>query len=293
MEKKADEKKNSKSTAVAYIVLRVLVIAVMVREIVRGQWGGAIYCVLTLVLFMIPSVVERRLKIELPSALEIVVLLFIFAAEILGEIGAFYIKVPGWDLILHAVNGFLMAAIGFTLIDVLNQIPEINMSLSPFFVAFVAFCFSMTIGVLWEFAEYGADKFLGADMQKDTIVSTIGSVVLNEDGTNKVVLVTDIEKTVISGKICGEECGTVVDGYLDIGLHDTMEDMLVNLIGALIFSVIGAIYLKGRGVGKGKIAGAFIPRMLTEQESEELAERQAQKRREKRERLKDSQPYDI
>ncbi len=292
MREKTEKKKSGKGTAVVYIVLRVLVVAIMVREIFREQWGEAFYCVLTLILFMIPSIVERKLKIDLPSALEIIVLLFIFAAEILGELGAFYMKIPGWDLILHTTNGFLMAAIGFTLIDVLNQIPRINMSLSPFFVAFVAFCFSMTVGVLWEFYEYASDKYFGLDMQKDTVVSTIGSIQFNDDGVNKAIWITDIDETVINGKINGEECETVVNGYLDIGLHDTMEDMLVNLIGALIFSIIGAIYLKGRGEGKGQIAGAFIPRMLTEQEALEADEDRAQKKRVRRRRLKNSQSDD-
>ena len=270
---------DEKKTAAVYIVLRVLVVAIMVREAMLGRWDGVFYCALTLVLFMVPSIVERQLRIELPTALEVVVLLFIFAGEILGELGSFYLRIPGWDLILHTTNGFLMAAIGFALIDVLNRSPRINMQLSTFFVAFVAFCFSMTIGVLWEFTEYSVDMFFGGDMQKDTVVSTIGSVTINPDGANKPVWITDIDETVIYGKIGGEEAETVIDGYLDIGLHDTMEDMFVNLIGAVVFSVIGAIYLHGRGAGKGQMAGAFIPRMLTEQEAEERAEQDEIKKR--------------
>lgn len=292
MRENTEKVKSGKGKALVYIILRVLVVAIMVREIFQGRWAEAFYCVLTLILFMIPSIVERKLKIELPSALEIIVLLFIFAAEILGELGSFYMKIPGWDLILHTTNGFLMAAIGFALIDVLNKIPRINMSLSPFFVAFVAFCFSMTIGVLWEFYEYAADKYFGMDMQKDTIVETIGSIDFNDNHVNKPIWITDIDETIIKGKVNGEECETVVNGYLDVGLYDTMEDMLVNLVGALIFSIIGAIFLKGRGEGKGQIAGAFIPRMLTDEEVEEADEDRARKRRVRRRRLKRSQPED-
>lgn len=276
-------------TAIVYIVMRVLVIAILIREATQGKWDGVVYCGLTLVLFMVPSLVERKLRIELPTVLETVVLLFIFASEILGELGAFYLKIPGWDLILHTTNGFLMAAIGFALIDVLNRSPRINMQLSTFFVAFVAFCFSMTIGVLWEFAEYSVDKFFGGDMQKDTVVSTIGSVTINPDGLNKPVWITDISETVIYGAVNGEKAEIIVDGYLDIGLHDTMEDMFVNLIGALVFSIVGAIYLHGRGQGKGQMAGAFIPRMLTEEEAEAREEQDAVRKRQRFLRFKKKQ----
>lgn len=279
MSKSKNKSGGNKGTVIVYIVLRLLVIAIMIREMMLGQWDGVFYCILTLFLFMIPFFVERKLRVELPTTLEIVVLLFIFAGEILGEIEAFFLKIPGWDLILHTTNGFIMAAIGFALIDVLNRSPRINMRLSTFFVAFVAFCFSMTIGVLWEFAEYSVDNYFGGDMQKDEIVSSIGSVTLNPEGKNKVVWITDIDETVIHGKIKGEENTVSIKGYLDIGLHDTMEDMFVNLVGALVFSFIGAIYLKGRGKGKGQVAGAFIPRMLTEEEAAERDENDEQLRR--------------
>ncbi|MCD8018939.1 MAG: hypothetical protein LUF92_04950 [Clostridiales bacterium] len=116
--------------------------------------------------------------------LETVIVIFIFSAEILGEINAFYVKIPVWDSILHTTNGFLMAAIGFALIDIFNRSEKFSIKMSPYFVAFVAFCFSMTVGVLWEFFEFGMDWFFGTDMQKDWIVSAIHSVKLNPNGEN-------------------------------------------------------------------------------------------------------------
>ena len=268
--------KQEKGVAVVYVVLRVLVVAVLVHAIITKQWHNVVYCVLTLFMFLLPSIIERRLKIELPSALEVVVIIFIFAGEVLGEVAELFIKVPYWDLILHTTTGFLMAAIGITLIDVLNQSPKINMSLSPFFVAFVAFCFSMTIGVLWEFTEYAVDQRFGGDMQKDMIIDTVGSVELNPDGRNKPLWITDITQSTITGKVKGEETTLTVDGYLDIGLNDTMEDMFVNLIGALVFSAIGAVYIKTRG--RGRVAGAFIPRMLTPEEAAEVERAHVEKK---------------
>lgn len=263
-----ERKKSLRTKVIVYVVLRVIVLGLMVRAIITANWHEVFYCVLTLVLFMVPSIVERKLKIELPSGLEIVVLLFIFAGEILGEIGQFFNRVASWDLMLHTVNGFLMAAIGIALIDVLNKSPKINLSMSPFFVAFVAFCFSMTIGVLWEFGEYSMDMLVNTDAQKDTLVSYVNTDYFSPKGEKIFTRVDDIQQTVIYGYSGGEETQLVVDGgYLDIGLHDTIEDMFVNLIGAAVFSVIGALFIKSRG--KGQVAGAFIPRLLTDEEAEQ------------------------
>lgn len=273
MQVKEKEAKSERLTAIVYVVLRVLVIAILIRAILLDRWDQVFYCALALIEFMVPSFVEKRLRIELPSALEIVVLLFIFAGEILGEIGEFFNKIQMWDLMLHTTNGFLMAAIGVALIDVFNKSPKINFSMSPFFVAFVALCFSMTIGVLWEFTEYSFDRYLGFDMQKDTIVSSINSYELDSSRQNP-VKISGITKTEITGTVNGKPADMTVNGYIDIGLNDTMEDMFVNLVGAFVFSIIAAFYIKGRGEGRGGVAEAFIPRMLTE---EELTERNGAK----------------
>lgn len=267
--------RNTETSTFVYIILRVLVIAIMVRAIVLSRWDQVFYCALALIEFMIPSFVEKRLKIELPSTLEIIVLLFIFAGEILGEIGQFYHKIQVWDLILHTTNGFLMGAIGVALIDVFNKHPSINFSMSPFFVAFVAFCFSVTIGVLWEFTEFSADRLLGVDMQKDMIVSYINSEETSIDGVRTPIKIEGITTTSITGYVRGKPEEVVLEGYLDIGLNDTMEDMFVNLLGAFIFSVLAAFYIKGRGEGAGHFAGAFIPRMLTEEELEEMGSKKS------------------
>ena len=139
--------------------IRDRVIAVMVLQIFNREYYDVFLCALTLTLFMIPSFVERRLHIDVPNTLEVIILLFIFAAEILGEIQEYYLIFPFWDTMLHTMNGFLMAAIGIAMVDILNRSHKFKVRLSPVFVAVVAFCFSMTIGVLWEFFEYGMDCF--------------------------------------------------------------------------------------------------------------------------------------
>ncbi|MFR2535010.1 MAG: hypothetical protein ACLS95_07310 [Clostridia bacterium] len=251
---------NKKSTFIVYMILRILVIVSMIFQIFHQNWDNVFLCLLTLILFMIPYWLDKTLKITLPNVLEIIILLFIFSAEILGEIQNFYGIFKSWDTILHTLNGFLCAAIGFSLIDILNRSEKTHMHLSPIFVAIVAFCFSMTIGVLWEFFEFGADTFLHTDMQKDRIVSTISSVTLHPEGKNIPVTLKDIDKTrIYSTDENGNELITTIDGgYLDIGINDTMKDLLVNFVGAVVFSIIGFLYIKNRD--DYKFLENFIPR---------------------------------
>ena len=250
----------NKTTLTVYLVLRGLVIFVMVRALLRGEYESMFLCALSLVLMVLPSIVSRRLKIVLPSTLEIIILLFIFAAEILGEINSFYVRVPNWDTMLHTINGFLCAAIGFCLVDMMNREDQFSFKLSPLYLAIVSFCFSMTVGVLWEFYEFGADHLLGIDMQKDTVVNAIHSVMLDPTNNNTVVHIRDIADTIIVHSD-GTQEALNLGGYLDVGIIDTMKDLFVNFIGAVVFSFIGYFYVKYQGKGKGTVARQFIPQV--------------------------------
>ena len=245
------EIREHRSTFLVYSVLRLAVIAVGVLQFFNGNYENVFLCILTLILFMVPSFIQLTFKVELPTTLEIIILLFIFAAEILGEIDDYYLLFPFWDTMLHTMNGFLFAAFGFALVDILNSNPNVKLSLSPFYLAFVSFCFSMTVGVVWEFFEFSMDWFFHLDMQKDTVVNTIRSVMLNPDGRNVPYVISGIESVTVNGQELG------LGGYLDIGLIDTMKDLFVNFIGAVVFSVIGYFYVKSSG--KNKFASRFIP----------------------------------
>lgn len=242
------------------ILLLVLVFGTIIRQFFLGNYHYMLLGILTILLFGIPDFVEKKFRVTIPLGLKTVILLFIFAAEILGEVNAFYVKIPIWDTMLHTTNGFLMAAIGFALIDLFNRSERFTFRMSPFFVAFVAFCFSMTVGVIWEFFEFSMDSLFGLDMQKDWIVDTINSVKLNPDGLNEPVKVI-VDSLVVNG----EEWN--IGGYLDIGLVDTMKDLIVNFVGAVVFSVIGIIYLKKRG--KGKLASTLIPQVQGTEKEED------------------------
>ena len=180
--------KEKRSVTLVYILLRTSVVLVMLAQIFNRNFENVFLCVLTLLLFMMPSVMKRKLDVELPNTLEIIILLFIYAAEILGEIGAYYVTFPYWDTVLHTLNGFLCAAIGFSLVDILNRSSSERFNLSPLYMAIVAFCFSMTVGVIWEFFECTMDQLFFLDMQKDTVVSAIGSIMLDAPGGNHPVV---------------------------------------------------------------------------------------------------------
>ena len=251
--KKKYEQTNKRSIAV-YLTLRILVIVSMVFQILAGNLENAFMCILSLFLFTLPTIFSEKFKIGLPSLLEVLIYLFIFSAMILGEINNFYGIIPFWDTMLHTLNGFLCAGIGFSLVDLLNQNSQ-KINLSPIYVMIVAFCFSMTIGILWEFYEFTADTVFRTDMQKDRIVQSISSVALNKNGENVPIKVNNIEKTEIYTK--DGTVTTIENGYLDIGIIDTMKDLFVNFIGAVIFSVIGFLYVKNRD--KYKFTENFIP----------------------------------
>ena len=246
------ELREHKSSFIVFYVLRLLVIVTLVRQITLQNYESVFLCALTLLLLYVPSFVQVKLRIELPPLFEISVLCLIFATEILGEINAFFVVIPLWDAILHTLNGFLAAAVGFSQVAVLNKSEKRAFDLSPFFMAVVAFCFAMTIGTFWEFFEFGMDTFFHTDMQKDAVVHAIYSVALDPTKSNKVVTIPGITDAAVNGKSLG------LGGYLDIGLIDTMKDLFVNFIGATVFAVIGFFYARSKGKAKSP-AVDFVP----------------------------------
>lgn len=247
MKKKLSEGRESKRQALlrkkkeepaafwTYVVLRFIVILSLIRCILRGDIESAFVCVLVLVIYLLPQFVENRLNIDIPTTLEVVIFVFVFAAEILGELQSYFIKYSNWDTILHTSSGFLCAAVGFSLVDLLNRSDNAKVQLSPGYLAITAFCFSMTTGILWEFIEFSADRLFLLDMQKDTIVNQISSVSLDPTNSNISITVKGI-KDVILVTDSGEQA-LGLGGFLDIGLYDTMEDLFVNFVGAVVFSV--------------------------------------------------------
>lgn len=164
-------------------------------------------CALGLVVMLLPSLIEKRLNLRIPSIMMMFYLVFLYAAIYLGEVHSFYYLIPNWDLILHTFSGFMLGCLSFSFITLLNKWDKIPMALSPLFVAIFAFCFTLSLGVFWEFYEYIVDGALGLNMQK---FITADGVVLQ-----------------------GREA-----------LADTMEDLMVDGVGAFAASLAGYISLK-------------------------------------------------
>lgn len=266
-----------RAVTIVYVFLRTSVFLVMLAQLFNRNFENVFLCVLTLFLFTMPSLLEKKLDIDLPNTLEIIILLFIYAAEILGEIGAYYVTFPYWDTVLHTLNGFLCAAIGFSLLDILNRHNRARFHLSPLYLAIVAFCFSMTVGVVWEFFECTMDQFFFLDMQKDTVVHSIGTILLDPTGGNHPVVLHNIVDVIVV-QADGSQTALGLGGYLDIGLLDTMEDLFVNFIGALVFSIIGYFYVLSRG--KGKFVKRFIPVANEIKAPDRKEEKQSEERKE-------------
>ena len=165
-----------------------------------------VQCALGLVVMFLPSMLERRFHIALPNYMCVMYLIFLYCAIYLGEVRSFYYLIPHWDTFLHAMSAMMLGALGFSLVSILNDHPGTHVNLSPRFVALFAFCFAVTVGVLWEIYEFSFDGLLHMNMQKFRL----------EDGT------------ALIGRAA---------------LADTMEDLITDALGALLVSVVGGIAL--------------------------------------------------
>lgn len=190
MKKQCLNSKNKSSMIITNLV-RLALILTYVRGWFMQDHSQDFLIILTFVMTYYPSVLEKRFGVYLPNTLQIVITLFIFAAQVLGEMNNFYDKIPWWDTMLHATSGTILGLLGFMFVYLLNKKGDANVNLSPIFVVLFAFCFAITMGVFWEFFEYAADRLLGYNMQKfrlpgqdglidtmeDLIVDTIGVLV--------------------------------------------------------------------------------------------------------------------
>ncbi|MGY3749269.1 hypothetical protein [Vagococcus acidifermentans] len=164
-------------------------------------------CVVGMIVIFLPSRVEQKFGIDIPDIMEIIYFIFLFCAIYLGEVQNFYYRIPFWDMILHAFSAGMLGALGFVIVDFLNHSEKSHIHLSPFFVSLFALCFAVTCGVVWEIYEYTADHILGTNMQK--------------------FMTAD---------------GTVLSGHATLG--DTMKDIIVDLIGALVIVSLGYVHLR-------------------------------------------------
>lgn len=193
--------KRSKTNMIISNLVRIALIILYIRAWIVSDHSQDFLLILTFAMTYYPSILEKRFGVYLPNGLQIVITLFIFAAQVLGEMNGFYTTVPWWDLMLHTISGTVLGMIGFLFVYLLNEKGDKNVNLSPAFVIIFAFCFALAIGVFWEFFEYGSDRLLGYNMQRF--------------------------------RLPGED-----------GLVDTMNDLIVDAVGAGIACIFGWLYIQ-------------------------------------------------
>ena len=183
------------------LIVRLLLIVSVITGLLTSNFEVVFLSVMTIWLTFFPNILEKRFGVYLPSSLQIVITLFIFLAQYLGELNNFYELFWWWDIMLHTVSGFVLGIIGFMFVYLLNENYDKNVTLSPFFIVLFSLCFAITMGVFWEFFEFAMDRGFGHNMQK-----------FRELGQD--------------------------------GLVDTMVDLIVDSLGAIIISVMGYFYIK-------------------------------------------------
>ena len=243
-------KEKNKFALFVFLIIWSLTFIAFINTIIIGDWVKIGLSFAALMFYLIPSFVSCRFKLCLPATLEITFYLFVFASLVLGEIFAFYGPFPFWDIILHLLSGFVIASIGLSIVKIINKGEK-----SRLFTLLFAFCFSMTLGTMWECLEFTFDMTARTDAQKDAHVRQISTITLQRDGGNRPVRLDNIEKTDIY--LQNGEIITIDEGFLDIGIMDTMKDILVNMAGATLFCIMGVSYLKNSK--KDTIVKKFIP----------------------------------
>lgn len=177
----------------------------------------------TLALVLLPLLFEKALHCRFSLPFYIFALTYAIG-PMLGHCWKLYYTVPVWDKLLHISGGVMFAILGAYFFDLLMKGEK-----RPAVSAIFALCFSMAIAVLWEFCEFGADRFLGMDMQDDTIIRSLTSYLLG-DAVGVTGSIENIQSVAVNG--------VALPGYIDIGLIDSMLDMLLETLGAIVTCVI-------------------------------------------------------
>lgn len=152
------------------------------------QWLNAVLVAGILLITLLPSFLQRRLRFDVPAEFELATIAFLFASLFLGEMRGYYARFWWWDMVLHAGSGFLLGVVGFLLVYALNETPAVDLHMRPRFVALFAFTFAMAIGALWEIFEFAMDQIFGMNMQKSGVVDTMWDLIVDAVGSGTVAL---------------------------------------------------------------------------------------------------------
>lgn len=225
-------KKERIARLIGVLLCEAFAVITIIMMIVSKQYDRLLLAFATPFIILAPKILELlfRCKIDLPVYL---FGLFYAIGPMLGHCHNLYYTVPWWDKMLHISGGVMFAFLGLFLFEKYVGKDKKKMVMTAVF----ALCFSIAIAVLWEFCEFGADTFLGMDMQDDTVITHINSYLLNE-GVGIAGSIENIEEVIVNGQVLP------VKGYIDIGLTDTILDMLLETMGAV---VVAMIYIASKG----------------------------------------------
>lgn len=243
------ERERNKSTIAVFSALQLLLVVTMIVSLIRRKLNYAGLCLASMAAVMAPSLAERLLHIRIRPGMKNAIMIYAVAGPVGGNVFQLYYIVPFWDKLLHVFCGVLFAAFGYCVPDLLEPEQEHTTTMRCVCAVAVAMC----IGALWEIYEFCGDQFFGLDMQNDRVISGFSSYLLGDAG-GELGAIQDITSVVVNGKELG------VGGYIDIGLYDTMMDLVVCLAGALGVCV----YVKAR---KREVQPMFV-RVMPEEKPE-------------------------
>jgi hypothetical protein len=181
---------------VVLVVLQTVMAAELLSLMVMAKWMHVFLVLAIMVGTVAPELLKKQLLVEIPSEVQIIAILFVFASLFLGEVRDFYGRVWWWDLALHSTAGLLLGLLGFQIVYVLNKSRAMQVRMRPSFIALFSFAFAVAIGTLWEIFEFAMDQAFGLAMQKpvpgdpsgltdtmsDMIVNAIGAAVIGLAG---------------------------------------------------------------------------------------------------------------
>ena len=151
---------------IVLFVLQAVMVAELVLLVANERWMHVFLVASVIAGTLTPELLRRQLRVEIPSEVQVLAALFVFAAIFLGEVRDYYERVWWWDGALHATAGLLLGLLGFIIVHALNARRDVQLQMKPSFVALFAFLFSVSLGTLWEIFEFAMDQLFGLNMQK-------------------------------------------------------------------------------------------------------------------------------
>ncbi len=195
---------------IVYWAFRLLLVGAIITSIYTKEVTNLILAIITLLITYLPSLIEKKFDFDFPNEFEIIIIVFIYLSNYLGEIHLFYERFPFWDIFLHFISGILLGLVGIAFVYVLNREKNVSLKLSAEFIVLFAFMFAISLGAVWEIFEFTVDYHLDYNMQRYR--------------SNEVY-----------------PFGPYVQS---IGLVDTMWDLILDVLGAGVVSIIAYHYLK-------------------------------------------------